>query len=93
MAMQLNGYLTKHELAFEGRYEKGAVSAKAGYGGAKAPLNPLNTNDYYKYRQNDNISHFICRLAYCRNEELRKWFLTQETRLFQIRLSATEIDQ
>jgi hypothetical protein len=35
-----------------------------------------------KFRQNDNISHFICRLAYCRNEDLRKWFLAQETRLF-----------
>ena len=40
-----------------------------------------------EFRQNDNISHFICRLAYCRNEVLRKWFLTQETRLFNIRLS------
>ena len=75
MAMQLNQYLTKHELAFEGRYEKSAVT-KSTYNTARAPLNPLNTNDYYKYRQNDNISHFICRLAYCRNEELRKWFLT-----------------
>ena len=81
MAMQLNGYLTKHELAFEGRYEKTGVT-RAGVVGTKAPLNPLNTNDYYKYRQNDNISHFICRLAYCRNEELRKWFLQQETRFF-----------
>ena len=75
MAMQLNQYLTKHELAFEGRYETKAV-AKTNFNPARAPLNPLNTNDYYKYRQNDNISHFICRLAYCRNEELRKWFLT-----------------
>ncbi len=38
------------------------------------------------YKENDNISHFICRLAYCRNEELRKWFLTQETRMFNIRM-------
>ena len=75
MAQLLNQYLTKHELAFEGRYvEKGV-----GKGGMTCPL---NTADYYKYRQNDNTSHFICRLAYCRNEELRKWFLTQETRLF-----------
>lgn len=40
-----------------------------------------------EFKENDNISHFICRLAYCRNEELRKWFITQETRLFSIRLS------
>ena len=29
-----------------------------------------------EFKENDNISHFICRLAYCRNEELRKWFIT-----------------
>lgn len=38
--------------------------------------------------KNDNISHFICRLAYCRNEDLRKWFATQETRLFYHRLAS-----
>ena len=79
MATRVNEYLHKHELAFEGKY----VSGK---------LNPVGTSDYFKFRQNDNVSHFICRLAYCRNEELRKWFLTQETRLFQIRLNATEIE-
>ena len=41
-------------------------------------------------KENDNISHFICRLAYCRNEELRKWFLTQEVRLFSIRVDSVE---
>ena len=43
-----------------------------------------------EFRKNDNISHFICRLAYCRNEELRKWFLTQESRLFNLRLQGTD---
>ena len=80
MSVKVNEYLHKHELAFEGKYTQGS-------------LIPANTQDYYKFRNNDNVSHFICRLAYCRNEELRKWFLTQETRLFQIRLKEADIDQ
>jgi DNA primase large subunit len=36
----------------------------------------INIEDRAEFKENDNISHFICRLAYCRNEELRKWFIT-----------------
>jgi DNA primase large subunit len=50
-------------------------------------VNTLKVEERIEFKENDNISHFICRLAYCRNEELRKWFITQETRLFSIRLS------
>ncbi|CAO3644859.1 unnamed protein product [Cunninghamella blakesleeana] len=36
-------------------------------------------------RRKDHISHFVLRLAYCRSEELREWFLRQESELFKFR--------
>jgi len=36
-------------------------------------------------RRKDHISHFLLRLAYCRTEDLRQWFLRHEVNLFKLR--------
>ncbi len=39
----------------------------------------------------DWISHFVLRLAYCRTEDLRRWFLAQELALLKYRLNNGKI--
>nr|XP_023014675.1 DNA primase large subunit-like [Leptinotarsa decemlineata] len=36
-------------------------------------------------RRADHLSHYILRLAYCRSEDLRRWFLSRELEWFKLR--------
>ncbi|CAH3160276.1 unnamed protein product [Porites lobata] len=46
-----------------------------------------NIEEEFNERRKDHISHFILRLAYCRSEDLRRWFLSQEVELFRFRFT------
>ncbi|CAI2366697.1 unnamed protein product [Moneuplotes crassus] len=39
--------------------------------------------EHKKSIDNDIIAHFMLRLAYCRNDDFRRWLSVQETRLFK----------
>nr|CAH7752526.1 unnamed protein product [Callosobruchus chinensis] len=47
-----------------------------------------NSDQDHQARRADHISHFILRLAYCRSEDLRRWFLSKEMDWFKIKFLA-----
>lgn len=51
----------------------------------KKHLDPLLAKLNKSYNK-DWVSHFVLRLAYCRTEDLRRWFLAQEVALLKWRL-------
>mmetsp|Transcript_17053 Transcript_17053/g.28519 ORF Transcript_17053/g.28519 Transcript_17053/m.28519 type:complete len:477 (-) Transcript_17053:443-1873(-) len=44
-------------------------------------------------KRKDLYSHFILRLAYCRSEDLRRWFLSNEIELFKWRFITTSPEE
>ena len=39
-------------------------------------------------RRRDHVSHYILRLAYCQNMELRRWFVNMEVEYLKLRFSS-----
>ena len=57
----------------------------------KLRLDPLLARINKDYKK-DWVSHFVLRLAYCRTEDLRRWFLAQEVALLKWRLGHSTAD-
>lgn len=55
---------------------------------ARDEFMPLSATGLVK----DYYSHFILRLAYCRSEDLRRWFLQNELELFKWRFVNNQPD-
>jgi DNA primase large subunit len=87
LAAEINKYSKQHKLNVEGIYNSGY---KSNPHSPQPMYSKMPNSEFRVATSNDKISHFICRLAYCRNDELRKWFVTQETRLFYHRLASFE---
>jgi DNA primase large subunit len=65
MAAEINQYSRQHKLNIEGIFDPN-----------KKMFGRIGMKELNDATKNDNISHFICRLAYCRNDDLRRWFAT-----------------
>ncbi|CAO0803387.1 unnamed protein product [Mucor circinelloides] len=55
--------------------------------------NMSKSDTLYEERRKDHISHFVLRMAYCRSEDLRDWFVKQETALFKYRFEQESLEE
>lgn len=46
-----------------------------------------SAEEVFLARRIDHISHFLLRLAFCRTDELRKWFISLEIDFFRFRMN------
>lgn len=80
--LHTNKYEKKHDTQARGfqpeEYKRGLRESLRKY----MTLSTLNKENASADKRKDNISHFILRLAYCRSEDLRRWFLTQVLDIF-----------